>query len=51
MGIFLIQKLVDNVDVHSNDQGTDFTMWFNLNKGDTAHPLSVNIEMESADKF
>lgn len=48
MGIFLIQKLVDNVDVHSNDQGTDFTMWFNLNKGDTAHPLSMNIEMEGA---
>lgn len=50
MGIFLIQRLVDNVDVRSNDQGTEFTMWFNLNKGDSAHPMSVSVEMEGGDK-
>lgn len=50
MGIFLIQRLVDNVDVRSDAQGTDFTMWFNLHKGDSGHPMSMNIEMEGADK-
>jgi serine/threonine-protein kinase RsbW len=32
MGMFLIQKLVDNVHLHSDDNGTEFTMWFNLTK-------------------
>jgi len=48
MGIFLIQKLVDNVDVRSNAQGTEFTMWFNLTKGPNK---SFNIELEGPDKF
>jgi serine/threonine-protein kinase RsbW len=32
MGMFLIQKLVDNVQLHSDDNGTVFTMCFNLRK-------------------
>jgi serine/threonine-protein kinase RsbW len=32
MGMFLIQKLVDNVQLHSDDNGTEFTMWFNIVK-------------------
>jgi serine/threonine-protein kinase RsbW len=50
MGIFLIQKLVDNVDVRSNDQGTEFTMWFNLKKGPN-NPALFNIEVEGPEKF
>ncbi len=49
MGIFLIQKLVDNVDVRSNAQGTEFTMWFNLTKGPN-NPLSFNIELAGPDQ-
>jgi serine/threonine-protein kinase RsbW len=49
MGIFLIQKLVDNVDVRSNDQGTEFTMWFNLTK-DANNQSLFNIEVERPDK-
>ncbi len=48
MGIFLIQKLVDNVDVRSNDQGTEFTMWFNLTKGPN-NPAQFNIQLEGPD--
>ncbi len=50
MGIFLIQKLVDNVDVRSNEKGTEFTMWFNLNKG-SSNPVSFNIELEGPEKL
>jgi serine/threonine-protein kinase RsbW len=50
MGIFLIQKLVDNVDVRSNDQGTEFTMWFNLQKGPN-NPALFNIEVEGPEKY
>lgn len=49
MGMFLIQRLVDNVDVRSNTQGTQFTMWFDLKK-DATNPVSFNIEMEGPDK-
>jgi len=49
MGIFLIQKLVDNVDVRSNDQVTEFTMWFNLTK-DANNQSLFNIEVERPDK-
>ena len=52
MGIFLIQKLVDNVDVRSNETGTEFTMWFNINKGSSYNnPVSFNIELEGPDKI
>ncbi len=50
MGIFLIQRLVDNVDVRSNDQGTEFTMWFNLSQGPN-NPAHFNIELEGPDKI
>jgi serine/threonine-protein kinase RsbW len=43
MGIFLIQKLVDNVDVRSNEKGTEFTMWFNLSKG-SSNPINIEVE-------
>ncbi|HEX2916802.1 MAG TPA: ATP-binding protein [Chloroflexia bacterium] len=48
MGIFLIQNLVDNVDVRSNSDGTEFTMWFNLKKGPD-NPV-LNIELEGPEK-
>lgn len=50
MGIFLIQKLVDNVDVRSNEKGTEFTMWFNINKGSNDEPVSFNIELTGPEK-
>lgn len=49
MGIFLIQKLVDNVDVRSIENGTEFTMWFNLSKGPNNNPVSFNIEVEGSE--
>ncbi|HMA35724.1 MAG TPA: ATP-binding protein [Chloroflexia bacterium] len=30
LGIFLIQQLVDGVELHSGEGRTEFTMWFNL---------------------
>lgn len=50
MGIFLIQRLVDNVDVRSDDSGTEFTMWFNLSSGPN-QATSFNIEVEGPDKL
>lgn len=50
MGIFLIQKLVDNVELHSDDEGTQFTMWFDILKGPN-NPGSMNIELHGPEKF
>lgn len=50
MGIFLIQKLVDNVELRSDEQGTQFTMWFNLDKGLNSVG-SVNIELQGPEKI
>lgn len=51
MGIFLIEKLVDNIDVKSSTQGTEFTMWFNLHKSSQPHsPVSFNIELQQAEQ-
>jgi serine/threonine-protein kinase RsbW len=51
MGIFLIERLVDNLDVKSSSAGTEFTMWFNLHKGATPNdPVSFNIELQKADQ-
>ena len=46
MGIFLIQQLVDDVRLISNEDGTQFTMWFNI-----APPDSVlnTIDMQAAE--
>ena len=30
LGLFLIEQLVDGVEMHSNDGRTEFTMWFDL---------------------
>ncbi len=30
LGIYLIQQLVDAVELQTNESGTSFTMWFNL---------------------
>ncbi len=50
MGMFLIERLVDNLDVKSSAKGTEFTMWFNLHKGDEPDsPVSFNIETQKAD--
>ncbi|MDB5080957.1 MAG: putative anti-sigma regulatory factor, serine/threonine protein kinase [Chloroflexi bacterium] len=51
MGIFLIEKLVDNIEVKSSSQGTEFTMWFNLNKNSQSQsPISFNIELQKAEQ-
>jgi len=50
MGIFLIQKLVDDVELHSDEQGTQFTMWFNLDKG-LNNVGNVNIELQGPEKI
>ena len=50
MGIFLIQKLVDNVELRSDEQGTQFTMWFNMDKGLNSVG-SVNIELQGPEKI
>jgi hypothetical protein len=51
MGMFLIEKLVDNIDIKSSNQGTEFTMWFNLHKGSQPYsPVSFNIEMQKAEQ-
>jgi len=48
MGMFLIQQLVDNVELRSNEEGTDFTMWFNIERG--PHNISnLNIAMQGPD--
>ncbi len=50
MGIFLIQKLVDNVELRSDERGTQFTMWFNLDKG-LNNVGNVNIELQGPEKL
>ena len=50
MGMFLIERLVDNLDDKSSTKGTEFTMWFNLLKGTEPHsPASFNIELQKAE--
>lgn len=52
MGMFLIERLVDNFDVKSSTKGTEFTMWFNLHKGNEPDsPVSFNIELQKADQI
>lgn len=47
MGIFLIERLVDNLDIRSSAKGTEFTMWFNLHKEtEPGGPASFNIELQ-----
>lgn len=48
MGMFLIQRLVDNVELRSNDEGTEFTMWFNIERGPN-NTSNVNIAMQGPD--
>jgi len=48
MGMFLIQRLVDNVELRSGDEGTEFTMWFNIERGPN-NISNVNIAMQSSD--
>lgn len=51
MGIFLIEKLVDNIDVKSSSLGTEFTMWFNLHKNSPPNSsVSFNIELQGSDQ-
>lgn len=51
MGMFLIERLVDNLDVKSSTNGTEFTMWFNLHKGtEPDSPVSFNIKLLKADQ-
>ena len=51
MGMFLIERLVDNLDVKSSTKGTEFTLWFNLHMGNEPHsPASLNIELQRANK-
>ncbi len=45
MGMFLIQQLVDNVELHSSDDGTEFTMWFNIERG-LNNMSNLNIAMQ-----
>ncbi|MEI6046393.1 MAG: ATP-binding protein [Chloroflexota bacterium] len=48
MGMFLIQKLVDNVELRSNEEGTEFTMWFNIERGPN-NISNLNIAMKGPD--
>jgi serine/threonine-protein kinase RsbW len=50
MGIFLIQRLVDNVELKSDEQGTQFTMWFDIGKGPN-NIGTMNIELQGPEKF
>jgi serine/threonine-protein kinase RsbW len=46
MGMFLIQNLVDNMELKpSKEGGTEFTMWFNIKKGEN-NSTNLNIDME-----
>jgi serine/threonine-protein kinase RsbW len=46
MGFFLIQNLADNTELRASEEGgTQFTMWFNIQKGKN-NSQNVNIEME-----
>ena len=40
LGIFLIQQLVDEVELQSGEGRTEFTMWFNIN--DTKRPQELS---------
>lgn len=51
MGMFLIEKLADNVDIKSNHQGTEFTMWFNLEQSSQPNsPVSFNVELQRSEQ-
>jgi anti-sigma regulatory factor (Ser/Thr protein kinase) len=46
MGMFLIQNLVDNVELKRSEHGgTEFTMWFNIQKG-ADNSSNLNIAMQ-----
>ena len=52
MGMFLIEKLADSIEVKSGTQGTEFTMWFNLHKASQPNsPVSFNIELQKSDQI
>lgn len=50
MGIFLIQKLVDDVELRSDEHGTQFTMWFNIATGPN-NAGTLNIQLEGPERF
>ncbi len=45
MGMFLIQRLVDSVELRSNDDGTEFTMWFNIERS-ANNSSNMNITLQ-----
>jgi hypothetical protein len=44
LGIFLIQQLVDDVELRRNDGRTEFTMWFDIKKT----PADASIPADAA---
>ena len=50
MGMFLIQRLVDSVELRSDEHGTEFTMWFNIERGPN-NTSNLNIAMQGPDHF
>lgn len=45
MGMFLISQLADNTELKSSDKGTEFTMWFNIERGPN-NANSMNIALQ-----
>jgi serine/threonine-protein kinase RsbW len=42
LGIFLIQQLVDDVELRRNDGRTEFTMWFDIKKTPANEPIPAD---------